>query len=45
MTKLEALFCAVYGKLKMKDVNIVRFMKIDGICRDKEHKVSLMADS
>ena len=32
---------AVYGKLKIKEVNAVRFMMIDEICGDKEHKASL----
>ena len=29
MTKLEAFVHAVYGKLRIQDVNIVQFMKID----------------
>ena len=33
--------CAVYGKLRMKDVKIVCFMKIDKIFGDKEDKASL----
>ena len=37
MAKLEAFMCAVYGKLRMKDVNSVRFTMIYEICRDKEH--------
>ena len=38
MIKLEGFLCAVYGKLRIKDVNIVCFMKIVEICGDKEDK-------
>ena len=41
ITKLEVFLCTVYGKMRMKDVNSVRFMKIDEICGDKNHKASL----
>ena len=41
MTKLEVFMCVVYGKLRIKDVTVICFMKINEICKGKEHEASL----
>ena len=38
-TNLEAFLCAVYGKLRMMDVNIVQFMKIDKSLESRNTKL------
>ena len=33
--KLEAFTCAIYGKSRVKEVNMARFLKINELCSDK----------